>query len=115
MYISPGLWDYTLLNVSIAPAFYQVSNNVICINGNVGDEAELHLNTYDVTLSINITLINCKPGYIPNKWTCECAASEYFGLESCIPNVLLTHGYWIGFCSKNHSVVAPMGSVLTIL
>lgn len=90
-------------NVSIDPAFYQVSNNVICINGNVGDEAELHLNTYDVTLSINITLINCKPGYIPNKWTCECTATEYFGLESCIPNVLLKHGYWIGFCSKNHS------------
>ena len=90
-------------NVSIAPAFSQVSNNVICINGNVGDEAELHLNTYDVMLSINITLINCKPGYIPNKWTCECAAEKYFGLEECIPNVFLTHGYWIGFCTKNHS------------
>ena len=29
--------------------------------------------------------------------------AKYLGLESCIPNVLLTHGYWIGFCSKNHS------------
>lgn len=92
-------------NVSIDPAFYQVSNNVINIYGKVGNKAELHLDTYDVTLSFNITLTDCKPGYIPNKWTCECAASEYLGLEACIPNVLLTHGFWIGFCTKNDSTL----------
>ena len=92
-------------NVRMVPAFSQVSSNTISIFGNIGDDAVLYLDTSDVTVSFDITLVDCKPGYIPNNKTCECAATEYLGLITCDPKVLLRHGYWMGFCAPNSKVL----------
>ena len=88
--------------VNVDPAFSQVSNNIISILGNRGDKAKLYLDNImsAVSLSFDITLVECKPGYIPNNKTCECAATEYLGLITCDPKVLLRHGYWMGFCAN---------------
>ena len=89
-------------NITIDEAFSQVSNNTIRLLGNVNESAKLDLHTNDMLVSFNVTLINCKPGYIHRKRTCECAASEYFGLEpTCDPNVRVKHGIWIGVCSHH--------------
>ena len=92
-------------NVWVDAAFSQVSNNTICIYGNIGDTAELQLDTSDTALSFNITLVDCEPGYVHKNLTCECAASDYLGLVTCKPAVLLRHGYWIGFCAPNRSTI----------
>ena len=86
-------------NVHMNPAFSEVSNNIISLLGTIGDDAVLYLDTSDISLSLNITLIDCKPGYITKNDTCECAASDYLGLITCEPNI--KHGYWMGFCSNN--------------
>ena len=92
-------------NVRVDPAFSQVSNNTICIYGNIGDTAELQLDTSDATLSFNITLVDCEPGYVHKNRTCECAAVDYLGLVTCNPKVLIRHGYWMGFCAPNSSTL----------
>ena len=88
-----------------ATAKPQVSNNTINIWGNVHDSAVLRLDTSDVSLSFNITFVDCKPGYIHITNTCECAASMYLGLVTCDPKVLLKHGYWMGYCSSNSTTL----------
>ena len=72
--------------------------NLEKISGIVYEATVSHAN--DMLVSFNVTLINCKPGYIHRKRTCKYAASEYFGLEpTCDPNVRVKHGIWIGVCS----------------
>ena len=88
-------------NVRVDPAFMQVSNNTISLQGEVGDHANLILDTSDISLSISIELMPCQPGYIHNNGRCECAATEYFGMVTCDPHVLLNHGIWMGYCSPN--------------
>ena len=90
-------------DISIDSAFSQVSNNTIKVNGKIGVTAKLKLFTADVSVLINISLRECKPGFHYNHPTCECAASEYWGLKGCDPNVYLRQGYWIGYCSENSS------------
>ena len=50
-------------------------------------------------------LTECEIGYFLNNYTCECecAASDYLGLVTCNPTVLLRSGYWMGFCAPNSS------------
>ena len=86
-------------NVHMDPAFLEVSNNTINILGNKSDTAVLYLDTPDISLSFSITLVDCKPGYIPQNNRCECATSDYLGLVTCNPNI--QQGYWMGFCSRN--------------
>ena len=86
-------------NVHMDPAFSEVSNNSIILLGDAGNDGVLSLDTSDISLSFNITLIDCKPGYIPKHHTCECAASDYMGLVTCDPSI--QDGYWMGFCSEN--------------
>ena len=92
-------------NISIDPAFFQVSNNKIKVRGEKGSKAELQLFTYDLIVSLNITLAECQPGYTYNAYSsvCECAASLYFGLQGCYPEVHLRDGYWMGYCFNNNS------------
>ena len=88
-------------NVSIDPAFYQVSHNTIVMLGAPNDTADLRLlaSGSDVVLSVDVTFANCQPGYIFNGSKCVCGATDYLGLVGCDPGVKIKHGYWIGFCS----------------
>ena len=90
-------------NATIDPAFQQVSNNTVVVLGESGSTAQLKLFTADVSVLINITLAQCQPGYHYNLFSskCECAASQYVGLEGCYPKVNLRHSYWMGYCSGN--------------
>ena len=89
-------------NVSIDPAFSQVSHNAIKMIGVPNQTAELYLQASesDVVLSFNVSLSHCQPGYIFNGFQCVCGVTDYLGLVGCDPNVKLKHGYWIGFCSN---------------
>ena len=92
-------------NITVCPAFRQVSNNTVKVKGPMGSTAELLLYTADVFVSFNITLSECQPGYhySPSSSKCECASSEYLGLDGCDPSVNLRDGFWMGFCSRNGS------------
>ena len=90
-------------NVSIDPAFSQVSHNAIKMTGAPNHSAELHLQASesDVVLSFTVSLTNCQPGYVLfNGSRCVCGVSDYLGLVGCDPVVKLKNGYWIGFCSN---------------
>ena len=95
----------TSADVSIDRAFVQVSNNTVKLLGKNGSVAQLKLFTGDILVSLKITLKDCQPGYhySPSNRKCECAASEYLGLEGCNPNVYIRQGYWMGYCSGNGS------------
>ena len=86
-------------NVRVDTAFSEVSNNTISLLGTIGDDSVLYLDTSDISLSINITLIDCKPGYITKNNKCICAMLDYWGLVTCEPSI--QDGYWMGFCSQN--------------
>ena len=89
-------------NVTLDPAFVQVSNNTVKVLGNEGANASMHLITPDLIVSFNISLMECPPGYMHGSSTrrCECVASKYWGVIGCYPNVYLKQGYWIGYCSN---------------
>ena len=97
-------------NVSIDPAFFQVSNNKIKVCGDKGATATLQLFTYDLIVSVNITMTECQPGYSYNPYSsvCECAAQQYLGLEGCNPEVYLRDGYWMGYCSGNSGALCTL-------
>ena len=90
-------------NVTLDPAFLQLSSNKIKVEGRNGSTAQLQLFTFDMIVSLNITITECQPGYHynPSSLMCVCAASEYIGLEGCDPNAYLKQGYWMGYCSGN--------------
>ena len=89
-------------NITIDPAFNQVSHNVIKLRGTPNQSAELHLQASEsnVVLSFPVNLTNCPPGYVINGSQCVCGVSDYLGLVGCNPDVKLKSGYWIGFCSN---------------
>ena len=91
-------------NIVVDPSFAQVSSNTIKLLGQIGDKSHLHLETFDIKLSFEVELVDCKPGYIMNDTagTCICVAEEYLGLVPvCGPTIYLKHGYWMGYCFKN--------------
>ena len=87
-------------NISVDPAFDQVSNNLIKLLGNIDDNGTLNLRIFYASLSLNVTLVDCQPGYYLNGSKCECASEDFFGLVECDP-VYLRQGYWLGNCSKD--------------
>lgn len=91
-------------NIVVDPSFLQVSSNIIKLHGQIGDKSHLHLETFNIKLSFEVELIDCKPGYVMNDTagTCKCVAEEYLGLVPlCGPTIYIKHGYWMGYCSKN--------------
>ena len=88
-------------NITIDPAFMQVSHNIIVLHGISGDKGHLHLSTFDTKLSLEVEIAECKPGYIMNgvNGTCQCVVEEYLGLVPlCGETVYIKNGYWMGFC-----------------
>ena len=94
-------------SMEVDPAFKYVSNNTITLSGNQRDTATLRLDTLstDISLLVNITLVECPPGYVldPSDHTCKCRASTYYGLQNCYPEVNIMYGVWMGHC--NHSAL----------
>ena len=95
-------------NIHLDPAFTQVSNNTIKLYGSIGESGKLHLSNFENILSLNVTLVDCQPGYLldPSEGACKCRAPDYFGLvPTCGPTVYLKDGYWMGYCSENSSTL----------
>ena len=94
-------------SMKVDSAFKYVSNNTIRVSGNPNGNATLRLDTLstDISLLVNITLVECPPGYVldPSDHTCKCRASAYFGLQKCYPEVNIMYGVWMGRC--NHSAL----------
>lgn len=87
--------------MKIDPAFQYVSKNEIKIEGRPGDSATLYLNTSgNISLLINITLVECPPGYVLDVIRCTCGASAYYGIWKCDFQAYILRGFWIGYCDK---------------
>ena len=86
--------------------FQYVSNNTIGIDGKPGENDTLELNALptDISLFVNVSLLECPPGYILDNstMTCNCSASDYYGLLRCDPNVYIRYGVWMGECNSTH-------------
>ena len=102
--LSGMVYEAAITNSSmlVDPAFRQVSDNIIRILGNVSDTGILHLHISDVSLSFNVTLVDCQPGYYFTGLKCECASVDFLGLVGCEP-IYLKQGYWLGYCSNGSS------------
>ena len=91
--------------ISIDVSFSHVSNNRIQLYGQEGDTGNLMLEKGDVSVSLDINVTECPPGFTlyataSNLSTCECAASTYFGIWKCnYTTAFLSSGFWIGYCS----------------
>ena len=80
----------------------QVESNYVVIYGSLGATGVIYFDTHSVSLSLNVTLTPCPPGYHFEDRECECQSSRYLGLEGCNP-VYLKHGFWVGNCSNEDS------------
>ena len=103
-------YEAASLNKSIMiidSAFKYVSNNTITVLGikNLRETATLRLDALstNVSLLVNVTLLDCPPGYILDisGERCNCGASSYYGILKCEPEVHILHGIWIGPCNNN--------------
>ena len=87
---------------------YVANNYIIVFKGIVGDKGTLTLqsNEYSATLSINVTLYKCPPGYIFLTDTCHCSYSitglYYYGIVHCLEdkNAVITTGLWAGYLQE---------------
>ena len=88
-------------NITVDPAFMQVSRNKIKMLGMNGARGRLELITSNIKVSFETELTECQPGY-NNSFgkKCECIASDYLGVQGCYPNVYIKQGYWMGYCSE---------------
>lgn len=84
---------------------HRKSNNKINLSGVAGvmESGTLTYENYDLSVSINVTILNCPPGYALNdtKGECHCVQSHYKGLRRCDNSIMqayILHGYWIGEC-----------------
>ena len=61
---------------------------------------------------MNISLLDCPPGYVLDGRRCECGASSYYGVLKCEPEVHILHGIWMGLRNNNAKLCTsdcPMG------
>ena len=96
-------------SMKVDSAFKYVSNNTIRLSGNQRDTATLRLDTLstDISLLVNITLVECPPGYVldPSDHTCKCRASTYYGIQQCDPEAYIMYGVWMGHCNHNSNAL----------
>ena len=90
-------------NLSVTP---EVDNDNIVVFGALGTSGKVNIDTRSVSLSVNLTLSDCRPGYYFTQGDkieenmCMCESSRYLGLKGCSPIVYLEQGIWIGYCSN---------------
>lgn len=104
-------------DVKVDSATRYVSANTVLLNGEIGAEFQLTLNSVGrriISLSVNGTLTNCPPGlvYSDNAERCVCSATtagkQYRGITKCSMEVfsgILDRGYWAGCYGDNNTVV----------
>ena len=95
-------------SIAIDPAYSQVSKNTVKFLGTSGSIGRAQFETERASLTIEITLSECPPGFLNKGNSCKCSESEskYEGISSCEGNMyrsLLVRGFWIGWC-KNHTI-----------
>ena len=95
-------------NISVDPAYTQVSNNSIKLYGtNTESFVPLILEPKIATISIEIRLGECPPGFMMEDDICVCAASKIFGIARCkrsSSHSYIFRGYWIGICNSGNSL-----------
>ena len=86
--------------ICIDPAFNYISNNTINVQGQQKENATLRLDALstDISLLMEIMLVDCPPGYVLNGGKCECGASSYYGVKKCDPEAYIMYGVWMGPC-----------------
>ena len=105
-------------DVKVASSSRYISANVVELNGEVGADFQLTLNTVGrriISLSVNATLTNCPPGLVYSRSAdkCVCSATtidkQYRGITKCSTEVfsgILDRGYWAGcYGDNNHTVI----------
>ena len=92
-------------NVQLDPTFSAIIDDEIQLVGNKGQKATLHLEAVSARLTsvqLNITLLDCPPGFKLNNNTlkCTCNSQDHLGLLRCheedFYSYLIT-GYWVGY------------------
>ena len=93
--------------INIDPAFIYISNNTINIQGQPAGNATLRLDpsSTDISLLMEIVLVECPPGYVLNKnnGKCECGSLYYHGVLKCDPKPHIRYGTWMGRCNHTSS------------
>ena len=91
--------------INIDPAFIYISNNTINIQGKPEGNATLRLDpsSTDISLLMEIVLVECPPGYILENGKCECGSSYYHGVLKCDPDPSIRYGTWMGRCNHTNS------------
>ena len=95
-------------NITVSPGYTIVTNNKIKLSGLPGSRGTLKiaiLNHQDTTLSFDITLQECPPGYLHDdtSHTCVCSANTktlLLGIQRCNLTTFqanLVQGYWAGY------------------
>ena len=91
--------------ISINTHYEYVSNNTVSINGEPGKSDTLQLNALltDISLFVNVSLLQCPPGYVfdSTTMTCNCRALDYYGLLKCDPEAYIRRGVWMGKCNNS--------------
>lgn len=102
-------------------AFKYVSNNTIIFKGNKSSSFSLLLqtiNTRPIGIEINVTLLQCPPGFIPKNDTCICSvlSQNIPGIPACDESHsrgMMIIGYWAGCVNDVHNTLltgqCPLG------
>ena len=99
--------------INVDPAFKYVSNNTINIQGQPEGNAILRLDpsSTDISLLMEIVLVECPPGYVLNQKNgkCECGSLYYHGVLKCDPKPHIRYGTWMGRCNhtRSHFCTSP--------
>ena len=96
--------------ICIDPSYTSVPDKKIRLYGNPSSSGHLILEKSYTSISIEVTLTDCPPGFMLHVsrtgcFECVCAASKYFGITTC--NVTsyrahITHGFWVGSCGGDN-------------
>ena len=91
--------------INIDPAFKYISNNTIIIQGQPQGNATLRLDpsSTDISLLMDIMLVECPPGYVLKNRKCECGSMYYHGVLKCDPDPHIRYGTWMGRCDHTSS------------
>ena len=89
-------------NISIDKAYTQVSNNIIKVYGS--DSGTLILESHSASISVDIRLGKCPPGFRNSGRSCVCSPSAFLGVSRCVnSSVYIFRGFWIGLY-RNESI-----------
>ena len=93
---------------------HYTSNNSITVSGHPQDNGTVEVSTrgsiHKVFYDVNVTLLQCPPGYYLNytskacKCSADCKSQTYQGIIKCSNTALrayIRHGFWVGYYKPN--------------